>query len=370
MIRVRTHIDATPDEVFAVLADGKNYADWVVGAKRVRKVSGGFPRRGARLHHTLGVGPVGVNDHTRVVASEPPHHLELEAHGAGLSALVHFDLIPDSAGTTVLMQEDGNDARSKAVFWITRPLIVARNAETLWRLREQVENDGDVSQPAPAAPETRPAVPRWLADGTARVFGLASALRGKRAFHPRGVALRGRALLVGKGAALAVSPECEVLVRFSRGVGFPSRFPDVNGVAVRLLDARALGRHQDILLASAGSGAFRRVLIPAVAFEQRPFSSILRYRLLGDEVILCAHVDGQGVTLDSLRQPGRSVSVTLFADGQHGREEIAVVTLDAMADEGDLSFKPEANGSDLVPLGLLNALRVPAYAASEAARRG
>ena len=31
-------IDAPPEKVFALLADGRQYAEWVVGAKRIRDV--------------------------------------------------------------------------------------------------------------------------------------------------------------------------------------------------------------------------------------------------------------------------------------------------------------------------------------------
>ena len=69
MIEVDRDIDATPDVVFDVLADGWVYAAWVVGASRVRSVDAGWPREGTRIHHSVGAWPLLVHDTTHVTAS-------------------------------------------------------------------------------------------------------------------------------------------------------------------------------------------------------------------------------------------------------------------------------------------------------------
>ena len=47
-----TPIDATPEQVFSVLADGWLYPSWVVGASRIRAVDDSWPSPGAELHFT------------------------------------------------------------------------------------------------------------------------------------------------------------------------------------------------------------------------------------------------------------------------------------------------------------------------------
>ena len=44
-------VDATPAEVWDVLADGWLYPVWVVGASRMREVTKDWPAVGAKLHH-------------------------------------------------------------------------------------------------------------------------------------------------------------------------------------------------------------------------------------------------------------------------------------------------------------------------------
>jgi uncharacterized protein YndB with AHSA1/START domain len=67
-----------PEGVFAVLADGRRYADWVVGAKRVRAVDDSWPEPGSRFHHEVGVGPLTLKDSSELLAMEPPRQVVLE----------------------------------------------------------------------------------------------------------------------------------------------------------------------------------------------------------------------------------------------------------------------------------------------------
>ena len=59
---VRCTTPAPPQAVFAVLADGWLFSSWVVGAARGRAVDAGWPKPGARIHHSFGVWPVMVTD--------------------------------------------------------------------------------------------------------------------------------------------------------------------------------------------------------------------------------------------------------------------------------------------------------------------
>ena len=55
-------IDAAPEMVFAVLSDPGCYPRWVVGARKIRAADAGFPAKGSRFHHQVGVAPLVLND--------------------------------------------------------------------------------------------------------------------------------------------------------------------------------------------------------------------------------------------------------------------------------------------------------------------
>ena len=73
------HIQATPQQVWDVLADGWLYPLWVVGATRMRDVDPHWPAVGSRLHHSVGTWPFVIDDHTEVIECEPTHRLVLHA---------------------------------------------------------------------------------------------------------------------------------------------------------------------------------------------------------------------------------------------------------------------------------------------------
>ncbi len=70
MYTVMRDVDASPEQVWAVLEDGWPYPSWVVGASRMRAVDERFPAPGSRLHHSAGVWPAVVSDETLVLDSE------------------------------------------------------------------------------------------------------------------------------------------------------------------------------------------------------------------------------------------------------------------------------------------------------------
>lgn len=126
----------TPEDVFAVLADGWLFPTWVVGASRMREVSGSWPREGARLHHSFGVWPVLIDDETVVLAHEPPRHLRLRAKGWPMGeALVDIQVRPHVDGAIVRLQEEAVAGPGRL---IPPPVLDAvlhlRNRETLRRL--------------------------------------------------------------------------------------------------------------------------------------------------------------------------------------------------------------------------------------------
>jgi uncharacterized protein YndB with AHSA1/START domain len=141
MARNDIHIDATPDQVFEVLADPRSYAYWVVGSKAVRGADPHWPERGSRFHHTVGVGPLRIRDHTAVEEVEPGAMLQLHAKARPFgTARVKLLLDREGDGTRVTMIEDAGDLLSALLFMpLTHLLVRGRNDKSLQRLRELAE---------------------------------------------------------------------------------------------------------------------------------------------------------------------------------------------------------------------------------------
>jgi len=100
-------ISASPERVFAVLADGWSYASWVVGASHVRDVDDGWPATGTRIHHQVGPWPLHIKDQTSVHAVVAGQMLELHARAWPLGeAKVRLDLEPVNAATRVTLSYD------------------------------------------------------------------------------------------------------------------------------------------------------------------------------------------------------------------------------------------------------------------------
>lgn len=129
-------IAASPDRVWAVLADGWLYPTWVVGATRVRDVEAAWPEAGAKIHHSVGVWPLVIDDHTEVLESVGGSRLVLKARGWPLGeAEVTLDLSPVGADTEVVMTETVVSGPGTLVPPIARePALKWRNVESLRRL--------------------------------------------------------------------------------------------------------------------------------------------------------------------------------------------------------------------------------------------
>lgn len=141
MSRVSTVVDAPADEVWAVLADGWTYANWVVGTVKIRDVEVGWPEVGRKLHHAVGVWPLLLQDETEVVACEPERRLQLQARGWPLGeAMVEVLLEPDGPRTRVQLHEEPTHGPGALLHnRVLDKLVDKRNEETLDRLRRLVE---------------------------------------------------------------------------------------------------------------------------------------------------------------------------------------------------------------------------------------
>lgn len=209
------------------------------------------------------------------------------------------------------------------------------------------------------------------------LFKELSWLRRKRIFHPFGVGFRARYTPVGEGVgALALDRESEPLVRLSRSFGLPEPLPDPCGLAFRFPDAYGTGEHQDLLLVSSGAAPLaRHALLPSRGFCDRPYSSVLPYRLQGETVMLGARAvaPAPGPKLAELRE--RKVGDLAFEVVLAGvKGEWRVVgrlvlgeRLPAKQTER-LDLDPTHTGGGLELAGLLNDLRGPAYRGSQEGR--
>ena len=135
--RVSREVAAPAEAVWAVLADGWQYATWVVGASRVRAVDASWPDPGERLHHSIGPWPAVISDSTRSEESVPPRRLVLTARGWPLGeARVEIEVVPDGPQScTVSIAEDAASGPGRLVpLPVRQALILPRNKEALLRL--------------------------------------------------------------------------------------------------------------------------------------------------------------------------------------------------------------------------------------------
>ncbi|WP_067813327.1 SRPBCC family protein [Nocardia inohanensis] len=141
MTEVRAEIPRSPEEVFAVLADGWSYAHWVVGASHMRAVDADWPRVGSKIHHSVGLWPLTVEDSTVVLACDPPHKLELHARLWPFGqAWIGLELTPTTAHTTeVRMVETVDQGPARLLPGLLETaMLKPRNKESLSRLSDLV----------------------------------------------------------------------------------------------------------------------------------------------------------------------------------------------------------------------------------------
>lgn len=137
VVTVTRKVDAPPQAVWDVLADGWDYATWVVGASRVRDVDPSWPAEGARIHHSFGLWPLLVNDTTHVLTATEPSLLRLRARGwpAGEAEVVITVTARGEQASTVAIAEDAVKGPGAMLPKPLRQLAIGpRNIEALRRL--------------------------------------------------------------------------------------------------------------------------------------------------------------------------------------------------------------------------------------------
>ncbi len=137
VVTVTREVDAPAQAVWNILADGWDYATWVVGASRVRDVDRSWPAEGARIHHSFGLWPVVVSDTTHVVSASEPTSLTLVARGWPMGeAEVNVTVTPrGDQACTVAIAEDAIKGPGTLMPKPLRQLAIGpRNIEALRRL--------------------------------------------------------------------------------------------------------------------------------------------------------------------------------------------------------------------------------------------
>lgn len=141
MATVDGYMAATPDDVFAVLADGWCYSNWVVGSSHMRAVEAEWPAVGSRLFHASGAWPAVLRDETRVEELVEGERLVMLARGRPMGeARIDLTLRAEGGGTRLTMTERPVSGPGR---WLDNPaseaLLVRRNREALARLAAMVE---------------------------------------------------------------------------------------------------------------------------------------------------------------------------------------------------------------------------------------
>jgi len=127
-----------PTAVWDALADPGGFAYWVVGSKVIRDADGEWPAPGSKFHHTVGVGPLTVSDHTESLEADPPGYLRIRAKARPVgTATVILEMTPHDGGTVVRITENPDGLSAVlALNPLVHLLTKARNAESLMRLEE------------------------------------------------------------------------------------------------------------------------------------------------------------------------------------------------------------------------------------------
>lgn len=129
-------ITAPRSTVFAVLADGWTFSNWVVGTSHMRAVDAAWPEPGSRIHHAAGPWPLMIRDETEVTSLVPGTRLALIARGRPMGeAEVVIELEDHPDGCRVTMHEEPVSGPGKVLHNpLTEALLVRRNTESLARL--------------------------------------------------------------------------------------------------------------------------------------------------------------------------------------------------------------------------------------------
>ncbi|MFD0312995.1 SRPBCC family protein [Streptomyces flavalbus] len=147
-------IQATPEAVWAVLADGGRYVEWVVGPSNVTPEAGHWPEVGATIVYQVRLGPVRLRNESVVRRCEPGSVLEIEAKAGRLgTARIAIELRPWGEQCLVIVDEHPLRGPGGLLHNVgVEALIQVRHRAMLDRLAKLCEA-GDGCRPDPADTE-------------------------------------------------------------------------------------------------------------------------------------------------------------------------------------------------------------------------
>ncbi|MFF9268154.1 SRPBCC family protein [Streptomyces rochei] len=144
-------IQASPQAVWDVLADGDRYVEWVVGPSDVTPQSGRWPQVGATIAYEIRLGPVRLNNESVVRRFVAGSELEIEAKAGPLgTARIAIELRPWGEQCLVIVDEHPLRGPGGLLHNVgVEALIQVRHRAMLARLAKLCEA-GDGCRPDPA----------------------------------------------------------------------------------------------------------------------------------------------------------------------------------------------------------------------------
>lgn len=147
-------IERSAADVWAVLADGTRYGDWVVGTSESTPEKGAWPRVGSSIAYTVRLGRWSFTGRTVVRRCDAPNVLELEAESGRLgTGRIAVEVRP--WGEDALVTIDEHPLRGPAAKLhnaVADVLIQLRHRSMLARLAEAVEKTAAHHAPGPVPP--------------------------------------------------------------------------------------------------------------------------------------------------------------------------------------------------------------------------
>ncbi|MCO8127881.1 SRPBCC family protein [Acidimicrobiia bacterium EGI L10123] len=137
-----------PEAVFEHLLTPWEYPKWLLGASKMRDVDDHWPSVGSRFHHTVGFGPLKVDDTSEILECDPPRRLVLKVKATPIvQGIVTFTLVPTPQGGTVLTLQEEPAVRAGGLL---RPALDppthVRNERSLKQLADLMKpGDGDTA---------------------------------------------------------------------------------------------------------------------------------------------------------------------------------------------------------------------------------
>lgn len=241
--------------------------------------------------------------------------------------------------------------------------------------------DGDATAEPPApAPWTGP-----FGAGAAWLTGALTSMRHARLIGRSGSAYRAQ-LEITPGSRRLRSPlfdrpgVYDITLRVSRAVGVPDPLPDLLGLAIKIPAANGPGRDQDLLLFSSASGPLaRQTAVPATSFLGRRYSTISPY-LVGGRPLMFGAVASRRVVYDGgtalaeldVAAITGNLSFELQVATPVGRwRSVGVIRVGAGLNDAEadaIRFNPWNTGPTILPFGIADAIRRPAYLGAQKRR--